>query len=270
MVVRIGVVSDVHFGPAAYFDGKLRKLTHKAPELLDAFVTRMNEEVAPNLVVNLGDDIEDESVELDRERYGEVVRRLSRARCEVEHVAGNHDVVNLGPSDLAAAWGRAAGPLYRSRDLAGLHLVFLHTHERKDESVFVDDEQLGWLEQDLVATALPTIVFMHHSAADQSLVGNRWFERAPHICLVRERKRLRELFARSGRVLLVVNGHLHWNHLALHDGIPYVTLQSLVENLDDDAPGRAAAAHAVIHVEPRRLLVAVEGSDRCRYQFERA
>ena len=47
----------------------------------------------------------------------------------------------------------------------------------------------------------------------------------------------------------VFNGHLHWNHLDVIAGIPYVTVQSLIENLDDDAPGRAAAAHAVVHAE---------------------
>ncbi len=81
---------------------------------------------------------------------------------------------------------------------------------------------------------------MHHSAADQDLRGNRWFEGSPHLCLVRERRAMRRLFEEHG-VLAVFNGHLHWNHLDVIRGIPYVTLQSLIENLDDDAPGRAAA-----------------------------
>lgn len=266
MDVRIGVVSDVHFGPAAYFDGRLRKLTSRAPELLDAAVLELAAH-APHLLVNLGDDIEDESPFVDRERYADVVRRLGRAGCPVEHVAGNHDLVNLRDAELASLWSSRL-PLYRSRDLGALHLVFLHTHEVKDERVFVDGEQLAWLERDLRSTTKPTIVFMHHSAADQDLRGNPWFERAAHICLVHERKRLRELFADSGRVRLVVNGHLHWNQLTLHDGIPYLTLQSLVENLDADAPGRPAAAHALISLLPHRLVVTVGGAERCRYQLE--
>ena len=33
VTLTIGFVTDLHFGPAAYHDGKLRKLTHRAAEL---------------------------------------------------------------------------------------------------------------------------------------------------------------------------------------------------------------------------------------------
>jgi hypothetical protein len=42
----------------------------------------------------------------------------------------------------------------------------------------------------------------------------------------------------------------------------------LVENLDDDAPGRAAAAHAVVDLDERRLVVRVAGAEPVRYQVE--
>ena len=61
--------SDLHFGKEAGFDGKLRKLTTEAPRLTRAFVDRMNDVVHPDLVFNLGDDIEDESREADLARY---------------------------------------------------------------------------------------------------------------------------------------------------------------------------------------------------------
>ena len=40
--MRFALISDVHFGPLAYFQGKLRKLTHQAEALSAAFVDRMN------------------------------------------------------------------------------------------------------------------------------------------------------------------------------------------------------------------------------------
>ena len=39
-------------------DGKLRKLTHHATRLLRDVVVRMNTEIQPDLLVNLGDDVE--------------------------------------------------------------------------------------------------------------------------------------------------------------------------------------------------------------------
>ena len=267
-MLTFGVVTDEHFGPQAQFGGKLRKLTERAPELVRAFATTMREQVRPDFVVNLGDCIEDESPAADLERYRSCLDLLRSAGVELVNLAGNHDRIHLDDATLRRAGGLApAGPLYRSFDRAGVHFVVLATQETKDVSVRIDDEQLSWLEADLAATAHPTVVFMHHSAAEQDLRGNRWFEQRPHLCLVRERKRLRQLFE-SGRTRLVINGHLHWNHLDVIDGIPYVTLQSLVENVDDDAPGRPAAAHAVVRIGERRIVVEVEGAQPCRYQFD--
>jgi 3',5'-cyclic AMP phosphodiesterase CpdA len=229
----------------------------------------MNRVVKPDLVVNLGDDIEDESLELDRARYLECQSILRGCDAELVNVAGNHDTIHLPSAELLAAWQRPAGEeLYRSFDRGGFHFVVLHTREQKDHDVSLGEAQLAWIAADLEAHAGPTVVLMHHSAADQDLRGNRWFEGLPHICLVRERRKLRALFEQHGDVRAVFNGHLHWNHLDVIAGLPYVTVQSLIENLDDDAPGRAARAHAVARLSPKRIVVEVEGEERAKYQFD--
>lgn len=276
MDLVFGIITDLHFGPVALHEGKLRKMTHEAGALARAFARRMRDEVHPAFVVNLGDDLEDESPEADRARYAECADILKEAGCPVLHVAGNHDTVHLSPDELLAVWDRPVsvtpvppGELFYSVDWGGYHLVVLHTRETKDVSVRIDDAQLDWLARDLAAGTAPVIVLMHHSAADQVLVGNPWFEKAAHICLVAERKRLRAILEASGRVIAVFNGHVHWNHLDVIGGIAYVTVQSLIENLDPDAPGRAAAAHAVVRVTRSRVLVEIEGAERARYQIER-
>jgi hypothetical protein len=186
-------------------------------------------------------------------------------------VAGNHDRVHLSPADLRRAWGmEPEGPLYRSLDRGGVHIAVLYSHERKDRDITLGDEQLAWLADDLGRTSLPVVVVVHHSAADQNLRGNRWFEGHPDICLIAERQQLRELLHGHGHVVLVLNGHLHWNHLDVIDGVPYVTLQSLIENVEDDAPGVPAAAHAVVRVDRSTVHVEVHGAQPARYQFMRA
>jgi 3',5'-cyclic AMP phosphodiesterase CpdA len=270
--LTVGLVTHLHFGPEAAWRGKLRKLTAHAGDLARAFVDRMNHEVKPDLVVNLGDDIEDESPEADRARYGECQRILRGADAELVNVAGNHDTINLAPAELLGVWGRdrAGGEeLYSSFDRGGFHFVVLHTRERKDHDVSIGEAQLAWLEADLAVHPGPTVVLMHHSAADQDLRGSRWFEGRPHACLVRERRKIRALLEGHGEVRAVFNGHLHWNHLDVIGGLPYVTIQSLIENLDDDRPGRAAAAHAVVRLSDKRVVVEVEGAERARYQFDR-
>jgi hypothetical protein len=69
-------------------------------------------------------------------------------------------------------------------------------------------------------------------------------------------------------VRAVFNGHLHWNHFDVIGGIPYATVQSLIENVDEDAPGRAAASHALVHLNDKRMVVRVRGNDPARYQVE--
>ena len=109
---------------------------------------------------------------------------------------------------------------------------------------------------------------MHHSASEQELDDSRWWPGRRHLALVKERAELRRIFEESGRVRAVFNGHLHWNHLDVIRGIPYVTVQSLIENLDDDAPGRAAAAHAVVRLDDAADGRSRRGNDPARYQFE--
>jgi 3',5'-cyclic-AMP phosphodiesterase len=266
--MRFALISDVHFGPEATHQGKLRKLTHQSEELVAAFVRRMREEVEPDLVVNLGDVLEDESSPQDRARYAHFVAMLREIGKPILHVAGNHDTINLTPAELCSLWGTSSGLTY-SRDVDGVHFAVLRTIEHRGERIELPEEQLEWLEQDLATTQLPSVVLMHHPVSEMRLEGNRWFEKRPHLCRVVERRAAREVIEKSGKVLAVFNGHVHWNHLDIIRGIPYVTLQSLIENLDDDAPGRAAAAYAVCELDDRRLVVHVHGAEQLRYQLER-
>ena len=284
MELNFAICTDLHFGPEMHFHGKLRKLTAHAGRLLGRVIDELNQNSHLDLVVNLGDDIEDESHAADLARYRECLGVLDTAKADRLHVAGNHDVINLSETELSAEWDRSAAwakpawektkKLYYSLDRSGVHLVVLHTHEVQDRNITIEDEQLAWLEKDLASTSLPSIVLMHHSAADQYLGGNRWFEGRSHVCLVRERKELRGILerhtdAKPGSVLGVFNGHLHWNHLDVIRGIPYVTVQSLIENLDDDAPGRPAGAFALVKVTRSRVLVDIRGVEPARYQFDR-
>lgn len=267
--MRFALISDVHLGPQASHQGKLRKLTHLSEELVAAFVRRMRDELKPDLVINLGDVLEDESPERDRERYTRFVALLRDIGKPVLHVAGNHDTVHLSPAELCELWGDVNELTY-SRDVHGVHYAVLRTIEHRGERIELPEEQIRWLERDLAETKLPSIVLMHHPASEMRLDGNRWFEKRPHLCRVVERRALRQVIEQSGKVLAVFNGHVHWNHFDVIAGIPYITLQSLIENLDDDAPGRAAAAYAVCDLDDRRLVITVYGAEQLRYQLELA
>jgi 3',5'-cyclic AMP phosphodiesterase CpdA len=230
----------------------------------------MNDVEHPDFVVNLGDVVEDETRERDIDHYRQFTEILSGLDVGVFHVAGNHDSICMTDDDVRALWSGHQGPLYYSRDFSGLHLVFLRTHEIKDTAIRMPPEQIDWVEADLAATELPALVFMHHPCSEMRLETSRWFANQPHICRLAERKKLRQVFEKSGRVLGVFNGHVHWNHFDLIGSIPYFTLQSLTENLDDDAPGRPAASWAVCDIDEHRLHVRIAGAAPALYQVEYA
>jgi hypothetical protein len=146
--------------------------------------------------------------------------------------------------------------------------VVLHTHERKDVDVRIPEAQLEWLERDLAATDRPVVILMHHSASEQDLEDSFWFKGLAHLALVKERAELRAILEASKKVRVVFNGHVHRNYFDVIQGIPYVTFQSLIENLDEDAPGRPAAACAVATLETQRTTIRVLGNDPARYQID--
>ena len=264
MNLRFGLISDIHLGPPATFGGRLRKLSHQAETLVQSFV-RAAEEARLDLIINLGDVVEDSSPSEDRERYQRLMDLLAKVGCPVLHVAGNHDCVNLEPQ-LAKLWSTPS--LYYSYQLDGCSFFVLHSQETKDTAVHLPESQLAWLRGELGRCEYPAIVLIHHPVSDMNLDGNRWFEQAPHICRVAERRALRKVLEDSGKVVAVINGHAHWNHLDLIAGIPYITLQSLIENVEEDAPGRAAAAWGIGTLDDKVLHLVVHGEHPVRYQIE--
>lgn len=266
--MRFALITDVHFGPVAHFDGKLRKLSHEAGRLSRAVVDALQAEADLDLLINLGDVVEDENRSVDRARYGEFVGILEQLKVPLLHVAGNHDQVHLTEDDLRQLW-RHSGPLHYVRDVAGVRFIVLNTLETKDVAVHLPEAQLTWLRGELARAESPVVVLMHHPASEMLLEGNRWFSKAPHICRVAERRALRRILEESGKVVAVFNGHVHWNHVDVIGNIPYFTLQSLIENLDDDAPGRPARAYAVCDLDRHGLHVDVRGEEPLRVQFAR-
>ena len=264
--MRLALVTDMHFGQPARHEGKLRKMADHAQPLMRAFVEHMNGVERPDVVVNLGDVIEDESAAADLENYQAFLAALSGIEAPVLHVAGNHDLVNLAPAELAQLWSHR-GELFYSREIGGYRLLVLCTHHRRRVDVRLPAEQLAWLESELTRSQLPCLVFVHHPLCEMDLRGNVWFEKQPNICRVAERRRVREVLEQSRRVVGVFSGHAHWNYLSVIADIPYVTLQSLTENVEVDAPGRPSRSWAVVDVEHGWLNVRVSGEHPAHYRI---
>jgi len=227
---------------------------HSLTNTKDGSEMRYNDK--PDFVVNLGDAILDEDEDTDRANYQLVIKRLEKTGVPVYSVIGNHDSPNIGEQGLRDL---LRSDLYYSFDYGSYHFIVLYSRLAEQRYLSeIDAEQIDWLRRDLMKTDKKTVVFSHHSLANQSLAGNFWFEDKPEDCSVQNRREIRSILEGSGRVIAALNGHLHWNNKTVHNGIPYFTLQSLVENVNDD--GEPSKAYGIVRLAKESIIMNVGGN----------
>ena len=265
MELKLGIVTDIHLGRDTRFGGVLRKVGHRAEDLTRMFVRKMNEDFRPDAVLCLGDVVQDMSRAEDLEHYGRIWSILGGLEAPLIPVNGNHDIIAMDESDVLQFWQRDA--LYYHTKVGALDVVVLHTREDKDSHVWLPQEQLPWLA-DVLSRCGRALVLMHHSAADQDTSLNYWFTRHPHLALVRNREDLRRVIADAGNVVGVINGHLHWNQMTWHDGIPYITIHSLTENPSGaEDPARPTGAYGELRFHGGWANLDILGNERASYRW---
>lgn len=252
--IKIAVVSDIHYGPTLPSE---TKLGGQALELLDDVLEEMIA-YGPDLFVELGDRLSDVGVVEDAARLEELAQRFGRLPCRREHLQGNHDIVHLSAESTAEILGATIG--HRSVIVRDWHLVFWDADPRYGRGLRIADADLEWLERDLASNDLPAVVFSHVPLGGGSMIGNYYFEgrpegRAGHL----DAERARSVMEHSGRVVLALAGHVHWNSLNVIDGSYYVTIQSLSESFT--TPPHAAAAWAALELARERITVRIHGRD---------
>ncbi len=237
--LRLAIVTDIHHGAP-----KLTKRGDRALDLLDRFLA-FCADYGPDMILDLGDRINDQDRQTDRRLLADVASKFQGLNTPHAHLDGNHDSDFLLPEDNADAFG-AGG--HASRDLNGYHLVFWNASTKipRPDPFRATEADLDWLAADLSATDLPTIVFSHVPFSGASMVGNYWFQNNPEHATYPNAAEIRDIVTSSGRVILCVAGHVHWNSLHTIDGIPHITIQSLTESFTTG--GAAAEAWATLEI----------------------
>ncbi|MDZ7799707.1 MAG: metallophosphoesterase [Trueperaceae bacterium] len=223
--LRIAMVADVHCG-----EDQGTKLGSRAPDLLPAALAEIARH-RPDLVVDLGDRINQADAAKDARNLRRVAEMFAALATPRVHLVGNHDVDNLSVAEHEQVLGH--GLRHHSRNEGGWHLTFWNPDCRyvpKLGNMRLSDGDLAWLEADLAAHDAPTVLFSHAPAHRAPMDGNLYFEHRPASrawhANVHEAT---QLLARHRQVILCVNGHTHWNALSFLDGIAFATLPSLTE-----------------------------------------
>ena len=211
MTLRIGVVSDVHM--RSEYRAELTEELSGVVDRLEAF--------DPDLVVALGDLVEDETAEPDREHV-EVVRERLDFGPPLRLLAGNHDVQNLSVETLRSLFG---SPLVGTRRIGGETLVFLNSAAQRlgDPRGELDGKSLELLAE--LEPDEPVTVFVHHPLHYRDLSDTVWWSTRPEAAFCGNKRAANAILERLS-VRCVINGHLHDPAYTRYRGIDHVTLNA--------------------------------------------
>ena len=216
------------------------------------------------------------------EEKREVMRLLRECGLPVWHTLGNHEC-DAGTKEMAEAYFGMSAPFY-SFDCGGFHFVVLDGNFMQEDGRILDyentnyqhhpravmpvlpQEQIRWLEEDVIRSGKPTVVFSHQSLTDTQL-GIRNHEEF--------QAALDRLNAHEKRVLLCANGHAHIDGVRRHGGVYFWDVNSISniwigmryacvrysEAIDRDYPYLKGTApyrdplYAIVTLTPERAVI---------------
>ena len=243
---KIVFFSDLHYAPEKPVNnGSIieRKLMEYAEPLLQKLIDKINNEIKPDLVINLGDlveDFNDHDKDIINLKY--IWNEFKKIEGKFYSCIGNHDLRSMSSrNEVEQIMGYEHSTF--SFDINGMHIVILGTYVNNDmgtasggifKTQFISEEDLDWLKEDLAKNHLPTIVCTHFGVAEDDMKGNWWFESCPEHALLGNRKELKEIIKNNKNILAVFSGHQHWTKHIIEDGISYYVLGSMTENINND------------------------------------
>lgn len=239
-VLRFGMISDVHYAdrePAG--DRFYRQSLGKMKEAID----RLNQEKV-DFVIELG-DFKDQDVTPDEARtltyLAAIEKAFQKFNGPTYHVLGNHDMDSLSKQQFLARVENtdiSKTASYYSFNKNGLHFIVLDGNFTKDGNSYdhgnfswdeasIPKYELEWLKNDLKQNQLPAIVFIHQML-DESKNVKQAVQNAPEV---------RQILEQSGKVMCVLQGHVHEERYNLINGIHYYSVNAMI---DGDGPENSA------------------------------
>lgn len=259
MTLKIAFISDIHHGA----DGGTRRGTMAIP-LMRRFRQWLLVK-RPDMLVDLGDRIGDAGRDKDLKLMSEIGREFQAVACERFHILGNHDVGSLSIQDNEDTMGVSFRPQSITRK--GVTSIMWNNNVRLDyqKGFRLDQPDLDWLEKALDAASYPVIIFTHVPLDSGCMVGNYYFENTLHHAHYPDdqSKKVRDIIERSGKVILCVNGHAHWDKYHSVDGIHYVSVPSLTETFMTYPD--AHSAWGMVAIGRKSIKIDIEGKAPMSY-----
>ena len=263
--LRLIIFSDLHYAPELPVNNGSnidRKLIQYSIPLINQLIQNINYSLKPDIVVNLGDLIEDfNNHDRDVENLTFIWNVLKNIKEPFYSLAGNHDLRTMETrEEVENIMGYKHSTF--SINLKKHHLVFLGLDVNNKMSVeeggilktqFISNEDLQWLKKDLRQNKFPCLVFCHFGIAEDEMKGNWWFENCPECALLGNRKELKKILTQDKNLIGVFSGHQHWTKHLIEDDIHYYVVGSLTENINND--GIPDGVYFEVEIDNKRLNI---------------
>ncbi len=198
--VRIGVIADLH-----------HDVMHDGRERLEVFLEAMAAS-RPDAILQLGD------FAYPQPKNRAIIERFNAAHPRSLHVVGNHDTdAGSTTKQCIEMWGMP--DRHYVEDIGGISLLVLDGNDAGSPdhaggyAKYVGPEQAAWLDAQLKAIDGPIIVACH-----QPLAGPWAIDNAEEIQAL--------LGTAADRVVLVINGHSHIDHVLRVAGVTHLHVNS--------------------------------------------
>lgn len=243
---KIIIFSDIHYmdkRPKKIDYNFNRKLTQYSITILEKLIDKINNMHKPDVVINLGDLIEDTlNKERDLKNLEYIWKRLSGIRYPFYSAIGNHDLRSMKSiKEVTEIMGYKYSTF--SINMNGYHFVILSTDIRNEvgtenggifKTHYVSEQDIKWLKEDLEKNKLPCIICTHFGLAEDDMIGNYWFSSYPELGLLKNRKEVKNIIRNDKNILAIFSGHQHWTKFLEEEGIKYYQLGSLIENIEEN------------------------------------
>jgi predicted phosphodiesterase len=251
MAITIGLVTDIHAGlDNDYIQGSL------ALPLLDDALRELQQHKL-DLLIELGDRTNDDSLEIRQKNVAELGRRFVSLSMPRHHLLGNHDFLPKEEQEHLLSTSLSN----HSVVIGGWQLVFLYTFNSTVEGGLTNKD-LQWLEQTLSESDVPKIIFTHQPLDGVLTQGNVLFDAIPHYLTPAGSDRARAILEKSGKVVLAVNGHTHWNRLEYVNSIAYLHLTAVTPLVQSK---EKTTAYSVLTLDEDSISVKVYGREPAEF-----
>lgn len=238
------LVTDIHVG-----EDRNDRIGTKAIELMREFVDKTNTD-KPDAVVDMGDRVMQTDAHEDLKNLTDLSAQFNRLAVPHYHVHGNHDVLHLTRSvnqellDMGAERSNTV-------DIGSYRLILWNPGlEITQDGLTAKRDDIAWLEDALMTTDRPCLVFTHVPLDDEALKNpkNRHERRLPYFANYPQNPFIRKIMEDSGKVVACFSGHRHLNNHNEINGIHYITLDSLVKRTASN-PNKPSGAYADLKID---------------------